>query len=130
MLFPQLPGDADLFVSDQWNPVPQFGASNWSCVSDYTEVVQIPLSLCPVGNCVWYASATPWYPVNTTYSIVVQRECLAACHVGVWGSTRGRVCVLTSILVATQRPTPPTCSAHGARSACARPVHLRGSLFE
>lgn len=35
-VFPQYPGDADLFVSDYTNPTPQFLASNWSCITDYT----------------------------------------------------------------------------------------------
>ena len=71
-LYPQgATGDADLFVSDATNPSPQYGNAIWSCMTDFTDVVAVPASACPVAPCTFYMSATPYYQTNTSYLILV-----------------------------------------------------------
>lgn len=64
-------GDVDLFVGDPNCPVPTVSTYNFSCATDFTEVVSITGAQYPNGG-MFYAGVTPWAGQNSTYSIVVQ----------------------------------------------------------
>ncbi len=81
-LYPQgTTGDADLFVSDASNPSPQYATppgATWSCMTDFTDVVAVPGSACPVAPCTFYMSATPYYATDTTYLLTVALQAAPA----------------------------------------------------